>query len=813
MQVLEDDVLHDDFLNENISFSDCILIFTTNAGRSLYDSSERKLSLIPRETVIRALSKEKKENGELAIPTALLSRLSAGRLIMFDHMEVDSLMKIIEYHQKKYAVNFRKNNNIAIEYDDDVAASILYSIGASADARRAAAQTDNFINNSIMSLIRNLNSNTQEEQLKLKTIRFVCDQSQDPQIKALFTIDDDLKTLFFGFKGKHQALKISAMDRAENVEDALKKLGNGNYDLFLCDVHYWNLNKDPKQRKRPLSAIREETNGRILMEKVLEEYPQIPVYVIEDERQRFNAADRIALARLGVRGVFNMDDPDFAKQLAKARKALAQQRKIYELGRSNSSARFNVTEYVSPDLEEASIRLCEYELTRNIDAGDEGSIMDKLSMPEDSFEQVIGQKHVIDEMKFFIEYLKDPRCFKDRIVMVPKGLLMYGPAGTGKTMLARAFAHEAGLAFMAVQGNDFTGFDGADKLHQTFATARKYAPAVIFIDEIDALAKIRTGIDTYQENALTALLTEMDGFSSKQNNPVFVIGATNYNVSGGQMSLDPAVVRRFDNQLFVDLPDKNDRMASLRRQIKAHKEQFDLSGSEIESVAFRTVGRSFAWLQSLINMALRMMIINGWDVIDDERFEKALGTFADGEERIMSDEAILMTARHEAGHALINRYYGIPISYITITSRGNYGGYVQFDYDESKTNMTMKDLRSRIAAYLAGRAAEIVYYGNEAGINTGAYSDLESATLIASEMISCYGMDDEYGMAVFKADINDPIFHRTVSQIMEKEMEKDIAIITENRELLDRLVNELIKKNHLNKDEMEAIFKGNIKSV
>ena len=174
--------------------------------------------------------------------------------------------------------------------------------------------------------------------------------------------------------------------------------------------------------------------------------------------------------------------------------------------------------------------------------------------------------------------------------------------------------------------------------------------------------------------------------------------------------------------------------------------------------------------------------------------------------RLSYDEAILSKARHEAGHALVSRYYGEHPSYVTITSGGEYGGYVQLGTDENRGPASREDLLIRISIGLAGRAAEIVCYGEEKGINTGASSDLYSATKIAEAMISRYGMDDEYGMAVFEADLNDPLFRRNISEILKDRLDEDIHIISRYREIFDLLVDELVKKNHMNQDELEAIL-------
>ena len=804
LQVLEDGVLRDEFFDENVDFSRTILIFTTNAGRTLYDTSERQLSLLPKETVVSALRKERTDTGDIAIPAALLSRFSAGRIIVFDHMTAAALQKMITRRCEEYARQFEKDHGIEICFDSHLPASLLYA-APGADARALAAGTDSFLNEHVMALIRNLSARQENGAAGLKQITFICDD-QEEEARKLF-MPRPVKTLFFGFKKRHADMIAGNVDRAESVEDAMKKLSGGIYDMLLCDIRYWHVNKDYKTRKNPLSRIKEDTNGRLLMERVLDEYPAIPVYVAQDKDRQFDAVERLALQQLGVRGVLDLDAPEFNDELDAIQTGLAAEQQVFRLTRSSSAVRFRAVEYVSSNGEEAEIRLCDYSVRMAVQAGDEKSVLNSLSLPEESFDDVIGQEHVKQEMKFFIRYLKDPYSFSTKLSGAPKGLLMYGPAGTGKTMLARAFAHEAGLAFISTQGSEFAGPDGADRLRQTFSTARKYAPAVIFIDEIDNLARTRSGQETYRENALTELLTEMDGFTVHRSRPVFVIGATNYSVSGTGMTIDEAVLRRFDNVLFVDLPDREDRKKALQAEIGRYEGLFALSDSELESIAVRTAGRSFAWLRLAVNAAVRMMIMNDWPVLDDTRFEEAFETFADGEEKPHSESVVLTTARHEAGHALIQWLCGHCPAYITITSRGVYGGYTQMEHDEDRIYLTRKDLLQQIAVALGGRAAEIVCYGPDAGINTGAAVDLQRATRTAEMILTRFGMDEEAGLAVF-GNTSGAAYRHRINEMLAHALEQDIRLIREHRGLLDALVSALMKKNHLNQKEMEEIFLG-----
>jgi ATP-dependent Zn protease len=383
-------------------------------------------------------------------------------------------------------------------------------------------------------------------------------------------------------------------------------------------------------------------------------------------------------------------------------------------------------------------------------------------------------------------------------------------------MLAKALAAEAGVAYIATEGNRFLKKyvgEGPEEVHRIFRTARKYAPAVLFIDEIDAIAKERRGGEGAEgsEATLTALLTEMDGFSKDPSKPVFVLAATNFDVEPGTpKSLDPALTRRFDRHLYIDLPKREDRVAFLRRK-REKNAALAVSDDLLDNVAMRSTGMSLAELDSMVEFSLRSAIREGATKVTDEIFEEAFETFNNGETKKWDAAELECTARHEAGHAFLCWHGGETPSYLTVVARGKHGGYMQHANRESKGSYTREELLALIRTSLGGRAAELMYYGREKGVSTGASSDLAHATAIAKSILCTYGMDDAFGLAVISPEeLQGPLgqaVREGVNRILAAEMEKAIGILTENRERVDRLVAELLNKNHLTGKEIEEILR------
>lgn len=443
-----------------------------------------------------------------------------------------------------------------------------------------------------------------------------------------------------------------------------------------------------------------------------------------------------------------------------------------------------------------------------------------------TFKDVAGAKEAKQELGEIVDFLRNPQKFIDIGAVIPKGVLMMGAPGTGKTMLARAVAGEAGVPFFHLSGSEFIEMFvgvGASRVRDLFNMAKKASPAIVFIDEIDAIGRVRgTGLgggNDEREQTLNQILVEMDGF--EKNEKVIVMAATNR-----PDVLDPALVRpgRFDRRVTLDLPDKHDREAILEVQSNTKPKDETVN---LKVIAERTPGFSGADLYSLMNEAALFAArhdrkaISQTDIIDS--IEKVIL----GPERrshLKSKKETELTAYHEAGHALVGAVLpnADPVHKVSIISRGSAGGYTLSLPNDEKKMYSKLTFLDEIAMTLGGYAVEEMIYGT---VTTGPSSDLQSATAKAKNMVTKYGMSDKIGpRAVESAPTvtkkysysNDEDVHsEELKALVDGEIERivreqlDVArkVVHDYRPALDKIASELLKKENLERDEFEEILK------
>lgn len=819
LQMLDAGRLRDNYTDTEVSFRDTIIIFTTNAGKQLYDNAESgDFSGLSRKVILNALRKDVNPNtGAPFFPAAMCSRFASGNVVMLNHIAAHNLREIAKREVCRHASNFENEIGIKIDIDEQVYTTLLFAEGGTADARTIRSRAEIFFDDELFELFRMIAAEDKDGRIEeLETIKVGVElPSDDPELSVLFGSPDRQKVMVYS------GTEIAATCRAKCGEcDFLnaQDIGTAN-DLFSNnDIHFimLDITHGVRGAQNYLNVEDVDSAARDFLWYVRASHRDVPVYLLETPAQSFNAEEKISFLRLGVRGIVKLDD-SFAETVSAISEQLHQQNSMNSLAKTNKVVHYETAQYLSDDGKIAYIKLFDFETNVAVDAEDSKNILSNVSKPNVRFDQVIGAKDAKEELQYFVQYLKNPKKYMGTGVRPPKGVLLYGPPGTGKTMLAKAMASESDVTFITAEGNQFLKRyvgEGPETVHELFRTARKYAPSILFIDEIDAIAKERTGSEhAVGEETLTALLAEMDGFKNDPSKPVFVLAATNFDVEpGSSKSLDAALMRRFDRRVFIDLPDRDDRMRYMRMKIASHQ-AFDISEEKLKNIALRSTGMSLALLESVFELALRSAIRDGSCKVTDKVLDEAFETFNHGEEKEWNEEQLERVARHESGHAFLCWKSGETPSYLTVVARGNHGGYMRHDDNSGKMIYTREELLAKIRTSLGGRAAELVYYGPQDGVSTGASGDLQSATYYAQHILCTYGMDDEFGLAVVDPKAMQigsiaPDVRVQVNKILAQEMEKSVQLIEQNKVAIDALVEVLMVKNHMTGPEIDELLKS-----
>ena len=449
--------------------------------------------------------------------------------------------------------------------------------------------------------------------------------------------------------------------------------------------------------------------------------------------------------------------------------------------------------------------------------GEKGQVYDDTERKTKiKFKDVAGLDEEKEELIEIVDFLKKPEKFSRMGAKIPKGVLLYGKPGTGKTLIAKAIAGEADVPFISMSGSEFIEMFaglGASRVRKLFEKARKLSPCIVFIDEIDAIGARRTsnsGAETENNQTLNQLLVEMDGFSSEET--IIVLAATNR-----PEMLDKALLRpgRFDRQITIPVPDLKGRLEIL----KIHAEDKKLSEDvNLESIAEDTAGFTGAELANILNEAAIIATINKHEEIENSDIEEAVKKVTVGLEkktRVYSEKDKKLTAYHEAGHAVVSRYLPTQtdVKEVSIIPRGVAGGYTMYKSDEDKYYISKTEMKEKLVALLGGRAAEKLVLDD---ISTGASNDIEVATKIAREMVTKYGMSDNLGpidfqgkeqndMFVFGENIGDKIGAEVKSLIDEAYVNAQKLLI-EHRDKLDAIAQTLLAQEKINEQEFNKIF-------
>lgn len=820
LQILGAGRLHNVAREEDTSFQDTTIIFTSNVGRDLYADRSVNLTTLPEKVILDGIRSEKNAYGDPVLPEEICSRIASGNMILFNHLSVRHLTGMVNHNFEKISAFMSEAYGCHITYSASLPLLFLYNRGGEMDARVASRQSGSFLKNEIYELTRQI-ENCRGSKKEITSIHFDIDwKGLDPELNRLFINDVKTEVLILAGDTVKNNLQVDTnkykIHFAESLEAAREYLKQDITAVFI----------DPFFGKREgneniLSIADYDTEGVLFFHELVETQTGVPIYMLEVDTA-FSDIDRRTFSQEGAADTMAFDTRNVSSALRQFEQILDE---VYMQKESLAfSQKGWVIDYKSKQdvSEDGKIKILFYDLKKRmaVDVESRDTLLSEAERPKIKFEDIIGAQKAKEELQYFIEYLKNPKRFLIKGEKPPKGVLLYGPPGTGKTMLAKAMAGESDVTFIETSATEFMNKyigESEANIRRVFKKAKRYAPAIIFIDEIDAIGKKRTGGGSEgtaaTESMLNALLTEMDGFGSDNKKPVFVLAATNYGVgaeSDGIASLDPALIRRFDNKIYVDLPNQEERKEYLKRML-AKKEEANISEEAIANIAERTTGQSLAILQNVIELACRNASKEHRSVEDNDLLN-ALEEYMYGEKKESTPEYYRSVAVHETGHAYISYISGDAPSYITIEARGKFGGYMQHGNSEDVASYTKEELLARIRTSLAGRAAEQVFYGKEKALNTGASSDLRSATHYAFHIVCTYGMEDGQLMTLSKEEILKSAiagdYIKQINEILDREMNKTLALIEEGRDKIQTVVEKLVAQNHLTGAEFKEIMES-----
>ncbi len=800
LQVYERGEIEDKFTGKPINLRDVIIIVTTNVGKDIYDGSVGKyiFSNVSRSVITKALKTEINPLTKAPFFTdALVSRFNSGKVIMFNKLRPEVIHKILSNDIQKQINHYKTLYGIDVKIDiDSLATLLILNQGESADIRTLLSAGGEIFHKS-MSCGVETTMDTDESQMFTELCLDVSYDDAQAEVKSLLFNDNKSRILVYCDKNDEKYFTAYASDKLEFVfaREGLEVNEIGKMDITAVFL-------DVSKRGSGLSRdIFDYCTGN----------ESIPTYVYNTRsvgRSFFYYYVEHGASECYSPKISSLDLMGF---IGKITAGLDLNYMTKELFRVNKIINYDIDYSYDAQEKRTQVSIHNLRIETAISASEMTEFVSSRDIPNVKYDDIIGADSAKAELKRASRFVTNYKRYIKDGIRIPRGILLEGEPGCGKTTLAKAFANETKLPFIQKNATEFLikwiG-DGAKAIRDLFALARKYAPCVLFIDEVDTIAMSRQGEGSernHTKELTNAFLSEMDGFCDNSSAPVFVICATNFKTRKNETRLDEAFLRRFDKRIYVELPKKEQREMFLEKALGKIKGS-EVTKEVITQIARRTIGWSLADLSLVVQNALRKYEDETGNVgVDDKHLIEELESFNDGDKKARSEESIRKTAIHEAGHALVGKALDIPVVHATIVGRGDYGGYV-YHGDEEKDTYTKGELLDKICMSLGGRCAEILEYGED-GINTSASSDLKNATRLAKAIVCDYGMTDDFLMVLDNRE-SDLVIGK-VRAILKEQYQRTMEIIKTRLDKLHSLASELASRNSLCKEEIEAILANN----
>ena len=849
LSILEGAVLTDKYRDKPVSFENAILIFTTNEGKDLYeDNREANLTALPDSAVLDGLQASN-------FAPELLSRFMSGTIIVFNHLGYLHMSDIFQDTVRAAAAQIGRNSlNFNLEYDDKLSKLYLLSKGDGIDARFVSANARKMVEDYFLEAMEFMKKSYFEELKNLRHAKISVDVTDE--VRPYFEITEQPRILGYAEKGAEVYAKRQRSSKHAPLQQLADCVWAEDGQSLQAELEKCNWNSRKKEDKYDAILIDlgrnarryRDTEGYRCLKAAAEAKLDIPIIVVD----RGAAKEKAPLMALGVtdfvRGWMKKPQPgdqgrpdtdgggnqsrEYLVVDGAALNTVLGRQNFLKMARELARKGKRTSSEVAYDYKKktGTLEICFTNL--HIEDAEEESAESRrqnkkyllVEKPQVRLRDIYSVESVKKDIERCIDNIKKPEKYTQSGARLITGILMYGAPGMGKTMFAKAMAFESGAAFISAVGADFLSGDGVVKLEEMFRTARRKKPCILFIDEFDAISKSRNGhITSGQEIVLEKFLKEMDGLET-DNDGVYVVGATNYPLE----QLDSAVLRRFSTKIPFPYPTMDDRQKFLLRVLEKKDLKDKISDRVVKTLIIKMYGKmsTYSEIETFIEESIAKAVYEQKPITEKFLFDR-IHDETDGAVRQETDRNMYMaTAYHEAGHAVLQNYFGRELAYVTIKSRGKYGGYAMAQFRA----YTGQDFLDEICISFAGRIAEIIYTEHisdgRMGVNVGAGSDLQTATQLAYQYVCRYGLSErtvvvpeiftqltgEYPESVLPEPEKEAIW-ASVKQVLERQQQATRQLLQKYWEEVEALAYSLIYMQELTGEETENVIKSRIPHV